>query len=100
EVFFAIKIWRNRILFSGENHSNWKYGKSVYRRILIDASQNKFCNLCRILDMRILVVHHKDHNRENNKVDNLMWLCLNCHFLVHHDEALERKTLESSTKIN
>lgn len=102
--FFCSKscqtIWRNRILFSGENHSNWKYGKSVYRRILIDASQNKFCNLCRILDMRILVVHHKDHNRENNKVDNLMWLCLNCHFLVHHDEALERKTLESSTKIN
>ena len=27
-------IWRNKILYTGENHSNWKDGESAYRRIL------------------------------------------------------------------
>jgi hypothetical protein len=30
-----------------------------------------------------IVVHHKDHNRENNIIDNLEVLCANCH-AVHH----------------
>lgn len=93
-------IWRNKILFSGENNANWKHGKSAYRRVLSEASKNKYCILCRITDSRVLVVHHKDHNRMNNKVNNLMWLCLNCHFLIHHDTILERKALRLSKKVN
>jgi hypothetical protein len=93
-------IWRNKILFSGENHANWKYGKSAYRRILSETNQKKCCRRCNVTDARILVVHHKDHDRENNKVDNLIWLCLNCHFLVHHDKFIELKVLELLSKLN
>jgi predicted HNH restriction endonuclease len=42
------------------------------------------CVLCKVSDKRILAVHHKDNNRKNNKVENLVWLCHNCHILVHH----------------
>ena len=30
-------------------------------------------------DIRILEVHHKDENRENNKIENLCILCPTCH---------------------
>jgi len=102
--FFCSKscqtIWRNKILFSGENHLNWKHGESAYRRILSEVSQNKCCVLCKTIETRVLVAHHKDYNRKNNKVDNLMWLCLNCHFLVHHDKVLESQVLGLSSKPN
>jgi len=28
-------------------------------------------------------IHHRDRNRENNKMDNLVLLCPNCHSLMH-----------------
>lgn len=37
----------------------------------------------------ILVVHHKDRNRENNQMDNLEVLCPNCHAVEH---LAERKS--------
>lgn len=77
-------IWRNTILFAGENHSNWKFGTSAYRRILESTDREKICTLCKTTDTRILVVHHLDKNRKNNKLSNLIWLCHNCHYLVHH----------------
>ena len=86
--FFCSKscqtIWRNTILYSGENHFNWKYGESAYRRILRAAGYKEICKLCNTDDKRILIVHHRDKNRKNNKVSNLIWLCHNCHYLVHH----------------
>lgn len=30
-----------------------------------------------------IVVHHKDHNRDNNLIENLEVLCANCH-AIHH----------------
>ncbi len=77
-------IWRNQILFSGENHANWKHGRSAYRRILKASGKVQICNLCGIKDIRVLAVHHKDKNRKNNAVGNLIWLCHNCHYLIHH----------------
>ncbi len=86
-------IWRNKILFSAENHANWKFGKSAYRRILDSTGREKICTLCKIKDTRVLIVHHIDKNRENNNVKNLTWLCQNCHSLVHHyAEAQNRLT--------
>lgn len=35
----------------------------------------------------ILVVHHHDHNRSNNKPDNLEVLCPNCHAIEHYAQA-------------
>lgn len=77
-------IWRNTILYSGENHINWKYGESAYRRILKSTGTEQMCMLCKTNDIRILIVHHKDKNRRNNNIMNLIWLCHNCHYLVHH----------------
>lgn len=84
-------IWRNSILFTGENHSNWKYGESAYRHILEKEGTEKICVLCKISDKRVIIVHHIDKNRKNNNISNLIWLCNNCHYLVHHyNEAKER----------
>lgn len=75
--------WRNSI-FIGPDHANWKHGLSTYRAILGRSNIPKFCKLCRSNDKRILAVHHINHNRKDNRIQNLAWLCHNCHFLVHH----------------
>lgn len=85
--FFCSKscqaIWRNQH-YSGKKHSNWKSGASSYREILRRSSIEQQCGKCKTIDIRVLAVHHIDTNRENNSVSNLMWLCHNCHYLVHH----------------
>lgn len=85
--FFCSKscqtVWRNTN-YSGNNHSNWKGGKASYRKILSRADVEEICAKCKNQDKRILAVHHKDKNRDNNLVSNLVWLCHNCHYLVHH----------------
>ncbi len=87
-------IWRNKVLYSGENHSNWKGGDSVYKRILLRSKIKKVCKRCGEIDMRILTAHHIDSNRHNNKVENLLWLCHNCHYLIHHDKVENKKFME------
>lgn len=77
-------IWRNKVLYTGENHSNWKSGIRTYRNILKRSKTKEECNICKTDDKRILVVHHIDKNRNNNKLENLVCLCHNCHYLVHH----------------
>lgn len=87
-------IWRNKILFSGENHSNWKHGESAYRRILTSTGKERVCTYCKTTDLRVLAVHHIDKNRKNNKVSNLTWLCHNCHYLVHHDSGVREELMK------
>lgn len=76
--------WRNSQIYIGDNHANWKGGESSYRHILQRSSLERICAKCKTIDTRILAVHHKDKNRANNALSNLIWLCHNCHFLVHH----------------
>lgn len=76
-------IWRNK-QYSGEKHANWTNGKSVYRDIMKRKNTPAECEKCKSRDYRILAVHHKDKNRENNNPYNLIWLCHSCHYLVHH----------------
>lgn len=87
KLYFCSKtcqtIWRNKILYSGRNHYNWKTGINSYRKIQISKGVSKECILCQIKDERVLIVHHLDHNRKNNDERNLTWLCCNCHYLVH-----------------
>ncbi len=76
-------IWRNQ-LFRGEQHPNWKEGKHVdYRQIMEKESARPICRACKSTDVRVLCVHHLDQNRRNNSITNLAWLCYNCHHLVH-----------------
>ena len=55
--FFCSKscqtVWRNKYLFSGENHANWLHGESAYRDILKRANKEQICILCRTNDLRI-----------------------------------------------
>lgn len=76
-------LWRNK-LFSGKKHPNWRGGEYTYRRLMKTFNFPLICKKCGIHDQRVLVVHHLDRNRKNNKVENLIWLCHNCHFLVHN----------------
>ena len=57
-----------------------KYGmkEKEYRQFLQIAK----CEVCRIETP--LVMHHKDRNRKNNKKENFMVLCRNCHWNIHH----------------
>lgn len=85
--FFCSKscqtLWRNR-MYVGDKHPNWKNAGSRYREILEKSKREEICILCKATDKRILLAHHLDGNRKNAKVKNLIWLCHNCHFLVHH----------------
>lgn len=82
--------WRNTE-FIGSKHSNWVHGRSCYKGVLSRADVSKKCVLCKITDIRVLAVHHIDKNHSNNKLENLSWLCHNCHHLVHHyQEERER----------
>jgi len=56
--------------------------------------ERQICVGCGMRDIRILAVHHLDHNRENNDPSNLTWVCFNCHHLIHHDINFEN-TLKS-----
>jgi hypothetical protein len=76
-------VWRNSELFVGEHHANWRGGESSYRDALRRAKVVQVCARCKIHDARVLAVHHKDRNRQNNTITNLTWLCHNCHFLIH-----------------
>ena len=81
--FFCTKScqtkWRDGV-YVGEKHPRWKNGINAYRSILRRHSTGILCKLCKSLDERVLAVHHLDKNRSNNRVENLTWLCHNCHF--------------------
>lgn len=86
--------WRNSEVFSGPRHVNWKGGASVnYREILDRNNVPKICRLCGTKDERVLIVHHLDKNRTNNIPENLIRLCCNCHFLIHHYKEEEEKLM-------
>ena len=65
-----------------KNHPRWKNGKNAYL-FLMRRKRKQICKRCRITNKRVLLVHHIDENRKNNVLSNLVWLCRNCHFLVH-----------------
>jgi len=93
EYYFCTKScqtqWRNKY-YSGVLHPNWKSGAGVdYRKLLLETCIKKECQKCKCNDKRVLVVHHIDKDRTNNNTKNLVWLCLNCHYLVHnHEESI------------
>ena len=76
-------IWRNKE-YSGIRHAAWRHGRGSYRNILARAGREVRCEFCGITDKRVIVVHHKDKERTNNKLGNLSWLCRNCHYIVHN----------------
>lgn len=90
-------IWRNSVEYIGEKHPNWRGGFSSesYRNILRRTNKEEVCGLCYTVDKRILTAHHIDHNHVNNDPENLIWLCHNCHFLVHHHRGEQKRLMET-----
>lgn len=88
-------LWRNQ-LYVGAKHANYTNGKHSYRTVLSRVGAKKECANCGTKDFRVLAVHHIDRVRTNNDPSNLVWLCHNCHFLVHHyDVGRDRGLLKS-----
>jgi len=73
------------------NSQNIKNYKRLRRSSLmkaLDLSEREYiCSECGCNDWRgkyiKLQIHHKDHNKNNNKLDNLEYLCPNCHSQKH-----------------
>ena len=90
-LFFCSKkcsmSWKNSTVLSRENHPNWGGGLATYRDYMIRKGGEKVCSRCGINDFRVLAVHHIDHDRNNNSLQNLLWLCRNCHCLEHLKDA-------------
>lgn len=84
----CLAIWKNKHIISGERHVNWKYGRNAYRNIMIRSHIPQICKRCGLNDKRVLIVHHIDLNRNNNIIQNLKWLCRNCHYLEHEGKTV------------
>ena len=78
--------WRNTE-FIGSKHANFKDGSKTYQTILKRHKVPQICAYCREKDVRVLATHHVDENHKNNDINNLVWLCHNCHLLVHYDKV-------------
>lgn len=84
--------WRNST-FVGEKHPNWRHGVFSYKETLLRSGIPQVCALCKTTKRSVIIVHHLDKNRKNNNLENLTWLCRNCHFLVHNYEEENGKLL-------
>lgn len=82
--------WHNQE-FKWQKHGNWKHGGFSYKRLLERSEATTLCSRCGNTNKPVLVAHHLDHDRTNNTLRNLTWLCRNCHHLIHaypEEEAL------------
>lgn len=56
-----------------------------WRKIALANKKEYKCEICGCeISGRDLHVHHKDKNRNNNKLDNLMLVCVDCHNKILH----------------
>lgn len=86
----------NTYFRTGKKNGSYIQGQASYR---IKAFSNKkhCCEICNYSKIpEILEVHHKDRNRNNNNISNLVLLCPNC----HNEEHYSSKDGKWSKKIN
>lgn len=83
EQIVCSRACSNTYFRSGVNNGNFITGAAGYRLKALNHYGYK-CNRCGYdANKAAIVVHHKDHNRENSDIDNLEVLCANCH-TIHH----------------
>lgn len=61
----------------GPTNQSWKTGIVGYHKLV----EKKECAQCGRTEH--LHIHHKDENRHNNKLENLVVLCAKCHRRLH-----------------
>ena len=76
----------------GKDNVCYKNGSRFYqkmRKVLLQ--ERKCCERCgkNLLDVHYSYrcLHHRDHNRDNNAIENLELLCKRCHQLEHNCTA-------------
>lgn len=82
--------------FNGMRPSHYGDIPTDYRKEALNHYANK-CYVCGWdEDPRVLEVHHKDENRKNNSIDNLVILCPTCHKKVslHLYKLIDNKLVE------
>lgn len=63
--------------------TDFKFSGNSYRSHALSI-YGKVCQLCGFnKNESALEVHHKDKNRNNNTITNLIVLCANCHKIIH-----------------
>jgi hypothetical protein len=63
---------------------NWKITRRVLKEKLLEQKCEK-CGLSEWLEDKIpLQLHHKNKNHHDNRLENLEFLCANCHMQIHH----------------
>jgi hypothetical protein len=84
-------------------HYNWKGGKSFekyslkFTNKLKDEIRDRYknrCQICGILGIKKLDVHHIDYNKKNCSIDNLIPLCKSCHVKTNFNREYWRKSLK------
>lgn len=93
---------------SGKNHYNWQGGKSfepyttdwtLTLKRSIRERDNYTCQLCSNIQAdREYCVHHIDYNKKNCNPDNLITLCLSCHFKTNTKRNYWVKYFKKGTK--
>ena len=53
-------------------------------KIRLAERRGEKCELCSYSKVEILQLHHKNRNRNDNRMQNLELLCPNCHYEEHH----------------
>jgi hypothetical protein len=71
---------------SGPKHPAWKTGRSHYRS-LVSLVACAYCGASGALQ-----VHHRDKNRDNNALENLVVVCPRCHIFVVHGRKQDPRT--------
>lgn len=62
------------------------YETATYRKIWIKAGNCLECKRCGYNEFESSIhIHHIDRNYLNNSIENLISLCSNCHFALHHN---------------
>lgn len=68
-------------------------------KIRLLEKRGKKCERCNYKKYEILQVHHKDKNKNNNNLSNLLLICPNCHYEEHFlEKSWLRKKIEKATK--
>ncbi len=85
KICFDFKCSRNKIK---NNKYVWEYINQF----------KKECMFCGSKDY--LEIHHKDKNNENNRIDNLVFVCHSCHEKVHGRKIPNLKKIYAKKIIN
>lgn len=94
EKITCSKSCSNTMFRSGPSNGNWKpiEEKSPSALRTYSGYRKKFsedeliCARCHYSEFKSSVqIHHKDKNRLNNEIENLIPLCANCHFALHNN---------------